>query len=91
MKVLIFTSTEVFNITKATPKECVELKIILGLAPTFQVVASVVERKKDIMRFTWLKKKGDNPVTMVVFFLMMIDYNVHPSCQLVHQHFLVYN
>jgi len=41
IKILIFTYMKVFNLClqpEATPKECIELKILLGSTPKFQII-----------------------------------------------------
>lgn len=60
MKIFIFTSTRVSNIclqSKATPKECLELKTLSGLAPKFQIVTGATKKTK-CMQFPRLKKKS---------------------------------
>ena len=73
MKVLTYS----YN-PKVTPKECLELKFLSNLAPTFQIVAGATKRKKDtISKFEVVSSQlGDNRR----FFLMMIDNNTHPIC-----------
>ena len=41
IKILIFIYMKVFNLclqSKATPKECIELKNLLGSTPKFQII-----------------------------------------------------
>jgi hypothetical protein len=53
---------------KATPKERLKHKSLLGSTPKFQVVAGATKWKKDCIQFLGLKKKVHNPVTMEEFF-----------------------
>jgi hypothetical protein len=53
---------------KATPKEGLELKTLLGSTPKFQIVAGALERKEGCMQSLGLEKKAHNPVTMKKFF-----------------------
>ena len=63
MKLLTFACNP-----KATPKECLKLKTLLGSTPKLQVVAGATMRKKDCMQFPALKKKAHYLVTMEELF-----------------------
>ena len=89
MKVFIFTSTKVFHRCSQTETHSKRVCRTFRLSTKIPNSAGCYREEEGFHAIYKVKEESSQSDDYGIILLMMIDNNVHPSCQLVHQPFSV--